>query len=168
VAALLTKVDQNVLATPDPDKWRIRSWAERIFDFFLTLRDNEIHASIRQGDYTPATTANPLAPLRAYKGRSLNGIWATSPYMHNGSMPTLYDVLLPKQGECVSKDEHYRPDSFKVGSREYDPVKGGFRTDVGDLFDTSFKNNSNAGHNYGNCEFSEQDRLDLVEYLKSL
>lgn len=168
VAALLTKVDQNVLATPDPDKWLIRSWLERLFDFVIALRDNEIKASIRQGDYTPATTAAPFASLRAYKGRSLNGIWATAPYMHNGSMPTLYDVVLPKKGECVTQDGEYRPDSFKVGSREYDPVKAGFITSVGDDFDTTLKNNGNAGHTYGNCQFSKEDRLDLVEYMKSL
>ncbi|WP_349510094.1 hypothetical protein [Bradyrhizobium sp. NAS96.2] len=48
-----------------------------------------------------------------YRARPLDGVWATAPYLHNGSVPTLKDMLLP-QGR--------RPGSFCVGSREYDPV----------------------------------------------
>jgi len=180
VAALLTKADQNVLVTPDPDKWWIRSVFERAYDFITTLRDNEVKASIKQGNYTPDTTATPFASLRAYKGRSLNGIWATAPYLHNGSVPTLYELLLPKLGECVAADGEYRPASFKVGSREYDPVKGGLRSDVGETFDTRHFSNGNGGHSYGGCAekspdgsvkhkaLSREQRLDLLEYLKSL
>jgi len=183
VAALLTKADQNVLVTPDPDKWMIRSVFERAYDFITTLRDNEVQTSIKQGEYTPDTTATPFASLRAYKGRSLNGIWATAPYLHNGSVPTLYDLLLPKQGECVAADGEYRPDTFRVGSREYDPVKGGLHADVGDVFETSHLSNHNTGHNYGGCDeqpdvqqpdkklnkaLTREERLDLLEYMKSL
>lgn len=177
VAAILTKADENVLVTPDPDKWAIRSALERAYDFILTFKDNEVKKSIKQGDYSPDTTANPFASLRAYKGRSLNGIWATAPYLHNGSVPTLYDLLLPKKGDCAS--DEYRPDSFKVGSREYDPAKGGLRSDIGDYFDTSFASNGNGGHNYGACDekqadgkvkkaLTKEERLALLEYLKSL
>ena len=56
-----------------------------------------------------------------YKARPLNGIWATAPYLHNGSVPTLYHLLL------AAKD---RPKSFTVGSREFDPKNVGFRTDA--------------------------------------
>lgn len=177
VAALLTKADQNVLVTPDPDKWLIRSFLERVYDFVVTFRDNEIKPSIKQGDYVPDTTANPFASLRSYKGRALNGIWATAPYLHNGSVPTLYDLLLPAKGECQS--DAYRPDTFKVGAREYDVVKGGFVTNVGDDFNTAEINNSNHGHNYGGCErkladgtlqkaLTKEQREAIVEYMKSL
>ena len=57
----------------------------------------------------------------AYKGRPLTGIWATAPYLHNGSVPTLYDLLLPPDS---------RPRSFKLGTREFDPDKVGFVTDA--------------------------------------
>jgi cytochrome c peroxidase len=57
----------------------------------------------------------------AYKGRPLTGVWATAPYLHNGSVPTLYDLLLPPES---------RPRSFRLGSREFDPVKVGFVADA--------------------------------------
>src|SRR5260370_17068936 len=57
--------------------------------------------------------------ILAYKGRPLTGIWATPPYLHNGSVPTLYDLLLPPED---------RPKSFYLGSREFDPAKVGYVT----------------------------------------
>jgi mono/diheme cytochrome c family protein len=100
------------------------------------------------------------APLRyIYKGRPLNGIWATAPYLHNGSVPNL-DELLKKPEKRLSK--------FSVGSQEFDPVRVGFRSDIGNfVFDTALPGNSNAGHDY-NVEFTQQEREQLVEYLKSL
>lgn len=107
--------------------------------------------------------------ILGYKARPLTGIWATPPYLHNGSVPTLYDLLLP-EGE--------RPKSFYVGSREYDPVKAGYETAAGPentfLFETRdgagniIDGNSNAGHDYGNAALTEQERRALVEYLKTL
>jgi hypothetical protein len=59
-----------------------------------------------------------------------------------------------------------------VGSRELDVGKVGFRSGVneyqGFLFDTSLPANSNAGHEYGTRQMSDQDRWDLVEFIKSL
>jgi hypothetical protein len=95
----------------------------------------------------------------AYKGRPLNGIWATAPFLHNGSVPNL-DELLKPPAKRVKK--------FKVGSREFDPVHVGFRSDVGDFdFDTALPGNSNAGHDYDR-EFTADERLQLIEYMKSL
>jgi hypothetical protein len=94
-----------------------------------------------------------------YKGRPLNGVWATAPYLHNGSIPNL-DELLKPPGKRIKK--------FKVGSREFDPVKVGFSTDQGNFeFDASLPGNSNAGHDYKR-EFSDQERSQLIEYIKSL
>lgn len=94
-----------------------------------------------------------------YKGRPLNGIWATAPYLHNGSVPNL-DELLKKPEQRVKK--------FRVGSRAFDPVRVGFRTDAGPFeFDTTLEGNSNAGHDYG-VEFTPEQRAELVEYMKSL
>jgi hypothetical protein len=102
-------------------------------------------------------------PLLAYKGRPLTGIWATAPYLHNGSVPTLYDLLLP-----AAK----RPQKFYVGSREYDPVKVGFLTEPSItntfLIDTSIEGNLNTGHEYGVNKLTEEDRNNLVEYMKTL
>jgi hypothetical protein len=105
----------------------------------------------------------------AYKARPLTGIWATAPYLHNGSVPTLYDLLLPPAD---------RPKEFYLGSRRYDPRNVGYvTTKVNDddfLFQTRdsagrmIDGNSNAGHDYGNMEFTHDDRMALVEYMKGL
>jgi len=117
----------------------------------------------KQGKHPKNTKKNPFASLMSYKARPLNGIWATAPFLHNGSVPTLYDLLLP-----VEK----RPKKFSVGQREFDPLKVGFKNDLNDpnapyIFDTTVHGNSNAGHLYG-VSLSEADRWALLEYLKRL
>ena len=132
--------------------------------------DNDIKASIKSGNYDPDTTANPFNSLLSYKARSLNGIWATAPFLHNGSVPTLYDLLLPVKCKEGTGDGKCRPDSFVVGAREFDPVKVGFRSEGygGFKFNTALRGNRNTGHEYGACGMSDADRWDLIEYLKSL
>ncbi|WP_292993879.1 di-heme-cytochrome C peroxidase [Nitrosomonas sp.] len=180
VAALLTQATKNVVATPDPDKWFFQGWADRIANLATAFFGNEIKPSIKHGNYDPDTTANPLASLNAYKGRPLNGIWATAPYLHNGSVPTLYDLLLPKKREGDPEEGEYRPEQFKVGSREFDPEKVGLKSsDKGFTFDTSFPGNSNAGHEYTSGKtaqpngeilkpLNKEQKHDLLEYLKTL
>lgn len=173
VAGLLSKAAENVVARPDPDKWFFTRGTDWAVDLVRDYTTNFIRASMKAGNYAPDTTAAPMASLRAYKGRSLNGIWATAPYLHNGSVPTLYDLLLPADPrEGDTKDMQYRPKRFRVGSRELDTVKVGFKhgeTEYeGFLFDTTLPTNSNAGHEYGTRKLNHEDRLDLVEYLKSL
>jgi hypothetical protein len=109
------------------------------------------------------------SPILGYKFRPLTGIWATAPYLHNGSVPTLYDLLLPPSD---------RPTSFYVGTREFDPVKVGFKTEQ--TADNSFlfrvfddqgnpiQGNLNSGHDYNNAGLSAADREALVEYMKGL
>ncbi len=105
---------------------------------------------------------------RCYVARPLVSVWATAPYLHNGSVPTLYDLLLP------AKD---RPKLFPVGQREYDPVKLGHAVDLKAIppgqypllfeINTTMSGNSNAGHEYG-INLSAAGRYDLLEYLKTL
>jgi hypothetical protein len=98
-----------------------------------------------------------------YKARPLDGIWATAPYLHNGSVPNLYELLLPTD---------QRTKVFHVGSAEFDPDKVGFKTDEAPgttKMDTQIPGNSNAGHDqYGTKDFTDTQRLELLEYLKSL
>jgi hypothetical protein len=106
----------------------------------------------------PAVWESPTA----YPARPLEGVWLTPPYLHNGSVPSLYDLLLPASE---------RPDVFLMGTREYDPKKVGFLYDSlsnpdGFEFDTSITGNSNSGHEYG-TSLSEDDRWALVEFLKT-
>jgi len=130
---------------------------------------NDIKPSLKRGNYDSDTSADPYASLLSYKARSLNGIWATAPYLHNGSVPTLYDLLLPKKRDKDPANGEYRPDKFRVGSREFDPYRVGLKSDGynGFLFDTSHRSNSNAGHPWG-TDLDKEKRLDLLEYLKSL
>jgi hypothetical protein len=101
-----------------------------------------------------------------YKGRPLQGIWATAPYLHNGSAPSLY-TLLQAPGD--------RPAVFCVGSRVFDPKEVGFEYRYKGAcppgtfkFDVSAFGNSNAGHDYGNAAFTDDDRYALIEYMKTL
>lgn len=105
---------------------------------------------------------NQWRPTGKYGVRPLRAIWATAPYLHNGSVPTLYDLLRPA---------NQRPKTFQVGQREYDPVKLGFVTKLDGapkfLFDTGQDGNANTGHEFG-TELSEEDRGALLEYLKRI
>ena len=99
-----------------------------------------------------------------YKARSLNGIWATAPYLHNGSVRTMRQLLLPADK---------RDETFHVGSREYDPDDMGFKDAGGFELDTNLDGNKNIGHegpDYGNKKFRDDPALlnALLEYLKTL
>ncbi|MBP1849374.1 cytochrome c [Rhizobium halophytocola] len=102
-----------------------------------------------------------------YANHPLDGIWARSPYLHNGSVPTLRDLLEPFGR---------RPKLWYRGSDELDLSKVGYRTDAaapgGDLFayDTTLPGNSNRGHEgpaYG-TDLVDTDKDALVEYMKAL
>jgi hypothetical protein len=93
--------------------------------------------------------------------RTLRGAWATAPYLHNGSVPNLYELLLPAA---------QRSRRFPVGHAEYDPVRMGYTMTAPagtDQFDTSQPGNANTGHEYG-TDLSEEERMALLEYLKTL
>ncbi|WP_395753884.1 di-heme-cytochrome C peroxidase [Prosthecobacter sp.] len=109
-------------------------------------------------------TRLPIAP-KIYKARPLTGIWATPPYLHNGSVPNLKEILLPAA---------QRSKTFHLGTREYDPAVGGYK-DMAEFdgkpsftFDTSLPGNSNSGHEYGVNVLTDEQRKELLEFLKSL
>ncbi|MGB1275487.1 MAG: di-heme-cytochrome C peroxidase, partial [Nannocystaceae bacterium] len=123
-----------------------------------TLGLTEEQQSAYAGFRIPAQKPPNLA---AYKARPLDGVWATSPFLHNGSVPNLYELLLPSKR---------RSKQFYVGSREFDPKHVGYvasQSPGADTFDTSMPGNSNAGHEYA-ADLSEEDRWALVEFLKTL
>ena len=127
-----------------------------------TLANNPID-SLRAviSEYANNKSAKLIEGVRYYKARPINGIWSSSPYLHNGSVPTVYDLLLPPA---------QRPAQFYVGNRELDTVKVGNRSDevIGtSLYDTTLPGNSNAGHEYG-TQLPEPERMALLEYIKTL
>jgi hypothetical protein len=124
-------------------------------------------------------------PLPYYRARPLNGVWATAPYLHNGSVPSLYWMLKPAAE---------RPKQFCMGTRDFDPQQVGFHVEAGEkpscrrgetLFsavDTGgspITGNSNLGHSLEGTPgpdkpgvigrlLTEDERYDLIEYLKTL
>ena len=95
----------------------------------------------------------------------MSGLWLKGPYLHNGSVPTLRDLLLPA-GQ--------RPTAFYRGWDLVDPVNGGFLSTPGGLaerygwrYDTMLPGNSNAGHLFG-TDLSLAEKESLLSYLKTL
>ncbi|MGB0733115.1 MAG: di-heme-cytochrome C peroxidase [Pontibacterium sp.] len=184
VAALLTLTTEGVVATPDPDKSWLRARVDWLFNIVDAFEKNDIKASAKMGDYRSSTATDPLAPLKAYKGRPMNGIWTTAPYLHNGSVPTLYDLFLPAECSPQQPNCMKRPSTFEVGSRVLDVEKVGMKHSgyKGSTFDTSLPGNSNKGHEYAACgtkipnkpagwqckPLDHQQRMALVEYMKTL
>ena len=125
----------------------------------------DFHATASQITQAYKLTGNTQPPAtNNYKARPLNGIWATGPFLHNGSVPTLAELL---------KTDSERVKEFYVGSWVLDPVNVGI-TSVPEeggvklyLFKTNLEGNSNAGHNYGTSLSAEQKR-QLIEYIKTL
>lgn len=112
----------------------------------------------------------PSRTPRAYMARPLTGIWATPPFLHNGSVPTLYHILTPASE---------RPAQFTVGNRLFDTKMVGYDyAPVHNIipFDTKIQGNSNLGHEFNDGEgkgiigrkLSEAERWELVEYMKTL
>lgn len=100
---------------------------------------------------TEVIKANPLA-----------GIWASPPYLHNGSVASLYELLLPASDRT--------PRLLVGGGRDYDPDNVGYsldQTPAAFELDTSIDGNHNTGHEYG-VDIGDTDKRDLIEYLKTL
>ncbi|MGE0606553.1 MAG: di-heme-cytochrome C peroxidase [Pirellulales bacterium] len=124
------------------------------FDRLAIPPEQRFKMNDRRGSKIPT-----VEHLAGYKARPLNGIWATAPYLHNGSVPTLYHLLQPP---------HKRPVVFHVGDREFDVQNVGLKSDAGAFeFNTELPGNRNTGHYYG-TNMGDDDRQALIEYLKTL
>ncbi len=113
-----------------------------------------------------------------YQAPPLDGVWATAPYLHNGSVPTLHAVLQsssrpprftrPPSTEFAHFDTHHVGWKFSEVSREElaratrrSPFQAKF------IVDTSRFGMGNQGHTFGD-RLTEDERMDLIEYLKTL
>ena len=100
---------------------------------------------------------------KGYASVPLDGIWLRAPYLHNGSVPSLDDLLKPAAS---------RPTGFWRGYDVFDPISVGFVTAgreaerAGTWFDTTRPGNSNAGHAYGTMLPADKKR-ELIEYLRT-
>ncbi len=138
-------------------------------------KDVTIHATVGALSFTnPPKLATALdlfraliegvpdqAELATYKARPLNGTWATSPYLHNGSVLTLWQLLLPPAK---------RKDTFCIGNARYDAKEVGYLDDCSGryfVFDTRVYGNRKDGHTYG-TDLADPEKMALIEYLKTL
>jgi mono/diheme cytochrome c family protein len=113
----------------------------------------------------------PRGDKAGYKANVLHGIWAQAPYLHNGSVPTLWHLLRPAE----------RPATFIRGNINYDEALVGFVWDEAPALDeygdgdavhyaeheTHLRGNSNQGHTFGS-QWSDDQVRAVIEYMKTL
>lgn len=137
---LIAQEDMN----SDPERWKaispslVKNLEESVWNDLVKINQNQGY----------------IAPI-------LEGLWATAPYMHNGSVPSLWHFLRPDM----------RPDAFIVGNQAFDTIKIGsigLKSLGSEIYDTSVKGRSNNGHERELENLSEDDKDDLLEYLKTL
>ncbi len=116
-----------------------------------------------------------LRVTEGYQAPPLDGVWATAPYLHNGSVPTLYDMLNSKSRPKIFTR------SFKTGVEDYDQIKVGWKVrELGKpapanatpyerrrVYDTAQPGRGNQGHTFGD-RLTEEERRAVIEYLKTL
>ena len=105
---------------------------------------------------------NELRGELVYRARPLNGTWATAPYLHNGSVANLQELLTPAAR---------RAKVLYMGNWDFDPVRVGYEASSpflgASILDTRLPGNSNAGHEFGTA-LGDADKAALIEYLKTL
>jgi hypothetical protein len=127
----------------------------------------EYHTWYNGSWYGQGPHAGRLEPTDGYVAPPLDGIWATAPYLHNGSVPTLQDLL----------DSSQRPKFWQrdFTNSIYDETKGGWSyeakpsVEAGDrtTYNTTLPGYGNGGHEFGDA-LDASERAELIEYLKSL
>jgi len=118
---------------------------------------NKFLAELETEGYQPPKEVG-VRSTGKYFAATLNGVWARSPYLHNGSVRTMKELLTePTQ----------RAKTFRRGSRVFDETEMGYTESGVYLFNTATIGNSNSGHDYG-TKLSPDEKRDLIEYLKTL
>lgn len=126
----------------------------------MTRAGFEAHNLTPEEIALPERVSDPVwRATLSYNARPIRAVWASPPYLHNGSVPTIWDLLQPASN---------RPTTFPVG-RELDPTRVGIsvtnQPKESWLFDTSIKGNSNSGHEFG-VDLTDDQKWALIEYLK--
>ena len=133
------------------DSHRAEMFTQKLADGF-----NKFLAELESEGYQPPKEFG-VRSTGKYWAATLNGVWARSPYLHNGSVRTMHELLSsPAQ----------RAKTFHRGSRMFDEKEIGYTDEGAYVLDTSGSGNSNSGHDYG-TKLSENEKRDLIEYLKT-
>jgi hypothetical protein len=138
------------LADVGTDPHRLSSFTPQLVEDFHTIDEGPFRF-------------NAYRKTDGYSNLPIDGAWARAPYLHNGSVPTLWDLLSPVEE---------RTKVFTRGADVYDPERMGFVSgppELGEGFvqDASVPGNGNQGHLYG-TQLSAEQKRDLIEYLKTL
>lgn len=106
-----------------------------------------------------------MEPQSGYIAPPLDGIWASAPYLHNGSIPNLLGVLDSRQRPALWDRRLDKPefDSIRVGWM-YESVE---ESRGASTYDTRRRGYSNQGHTFGD-DLTEDERWMIIEYLKTL
>jgi mono/diheme cytochrome c family protein len=156
-------VDIEVIGT-DPS--RLRGLSPKAGDYY-----NKTWFAHEKGDESFKVNDLP----KGYQAPPLDGVWATAPYLHNGSVPTLYDMLNSKTRPKIFTR------SFKTEEEDYDKIKVGWNVRVFDkapagslsayerrkIYDTTQPGRGNQGHTFGD-DLTDEQRRAVIEYLKTL
>jgi len=146
--------------------------AKRYLDEELKNQPDEIKVEIMlnlRNRHARGKNNSPPNGGTGYKARPLNGVWATAPFLHNGSVPNLWELLKPQEE---------RVKSFHVGSREFDTRHVGLSTEAvpGSFhFQTvsdgiQIPGNSNQGHSgdLQGVNLEDEEKWQIIEYIKTL
>jgi mono/diheme cytochrome c family protein len=120
-------------------------------------------------------TPYPVLPTKGYQAPPLDGVWATAPYLHNGSVPTIYQVLNSKARPAMFTR------SYKTSADDYDSKRVGWKYEdskglpdgkihpheARKIYDTTQPGRSNKGHTFGD-DLTDDERWAVIEYLKTL
>lgn len=146
--------DKRLFAVADvgTDPHRAEMFTQKLADGF-----NKFLAELEAEGYQPPKEVG-VRSTGKYWAATLSGVWARSPYLHNGSVRTMHELLTsPVQ----------RAKTFHRGSRVFDEKEMGYTDEGAYVLDTAGSGNSNSGHDYG-TKLSDNEKRDLIEYLKTL
>jgi len=133
------------------DRFRLEMWTRGAADAYNAYGQGK------------SWTFSAFRKTEGYMASPLDGAWLTAPYLHNGSVPTLADLLEPAAE---------RPSRFWRGFDLYDEIRIGFVSSgadaerTGTLYDASLPGNGNGGHPYG-TDLPRDSKRALLEYLKT-
>lgn len=146
--------DKRLFAVADvgTDPHRADMFTQKVADGF-----NKFLAELESEGYEPPKEVG-VRSTGKYWAATLSGVWARSPYLHNGSVRTMTQLLAsPRE----------RAKTFHRGSRVFDEKEMGYTDEGVYVLDTTTSGNSNSGHDYG-TKLSPEEKRDLIEYLKTL
>ncbi len=139
------------------DSDRLDALTDQLYDLISTNPLNDIMQSVRR-------------PEHGYVSPKLWGIWARFPYLHNASVPTVYDLLSepstrPAKFSLKNAGEKERFDEAKLGLTKYQSVDLVSRR----VYDTTKHGHSNQGHYFESFKkLTHENKLEVIEYLKTL